>query len=152
MGMIGTVPARGRTLLVGDAAGLVNPLQGEGMAQAMRSGRAAAQAVLAGPASAASGYRAFLMATFSPYESVSAAAQSALLKRPRLASGLGRALTAPVLSHAVRGGWSIYWNDLLDGASGSSARVIASLVATAGRAATVGGRTRRWFTETLRDR
>jgi hypothetical protein len=30
MGMVGTVPARGRVLLVGDAAGLVNPLQGEG--------------------------------------------------------------------------------------------------------------------------
>ena len=28
MGMIGTTPARDRTLLVGDAAGLVNPLQG----------------------------------------------------------------------------------------------------------------------------
>ena len=42
MGMVGTVPARGRVLLVGDAAGMVNPLQGEGIAQAMAAGRAAA--------------------------------------------------------------------------------------------------------------
>ena len=47
MGMIGTVPAAGRVLLVGDAAGLVNPLQGEGIAQAMCSGRCAAEALLA---------------------------------------------------------------------------------------------------------
>ncbi|HVM67592.1 MAG TPA: geranylgeranyl reductase family protein, partial [Acidimicrobiales bacterium] len=33
MGMAGTRPAGARTLLVGDAAGLVNPLQGEGIAQ-----------------------------------------------------------------------------------------------------------------------
>ena len=45
MGMVGTVPAAGRVLLVGDAAGLVNPLQGEGIAQAMTSGRAAAEAI-----------------------------------------------------------------------------------------------------------
>ncbi len=49
MGMVGTNPARGRVLLVGDAAGLVNPLQGEGIAQAMGSGRSAAEAVLAEP-------------------------------------------------------------------------------------------------------
>jgi len=42
MGMVGAVPARGRVLLVGDAAGLVNPLQGEGIAQAIGSGRSAA--------------------------------------------------------------------------------------------------------------
>lgn len=149
MGMIGTIPARRRTLLVGDAAGLVNPLQGEGISQAMRSGCAAAEAVLAGPDAAATRYRAFLAATYAPYESVTAAAQSAMLKRPRLVSVLGRVLTASVLSHALRGGWSIYWNDLLEGAAPSSARNIASLVALAGPAATSRGRTRRWFTEAL---
>ena len=53
MGMVGTTPAAGRVLLTGDAAGLVNPLQGEGIAHAMTSGRAAAEAVLGGPSSAA---------------------------------------------------------------------------------------------------
>ena len=48
MGMVGTVAARGRIFLVGDAAGLVNPLQGEGIAPAMTSAAAAAAAILAG--------------------------------------------------------------------------------------------------------
>ena len=57
MGMVGTVPAAGRVLLVGDAAGLVNPLQGEGIAQAMTSGRAAAEAVLGSPGAGGRRYR-----------------------------------------------------------------------------------------------
>src|SRR5205807_4636103 len=56
MGMVGTVPARGRVLLVGDAAGLVNPLQGEGIAPAMASAAAAAEAVLAQPGRPAPAY------------------------------------------------------------------------------------------------
>ena len=52
MGVVGTRPAEGRVLLVGDAAGLVNPLQGEGIAQALASGQAAARAVLDRPADA----------------------------------------------------------------------------------------------------
>ena len=62
MGMVGTVAARGRTFLVGDAAGLVNPLQGEGIAPAMTSAAAAAEAILAGPGSAAARYRQHLAA------------------------------------------------------------------------------------------
>ena len=72
LGMVGTTPARGRVLLVGDAAGLVNPLQGEGISQAMRSGRAAAEAVLAGPEAAATRYRAYLASAFAPYQSAAA--------------------------------------------------------------------------------
>ena len=57
MGMVGTVAARGRVFLVGDAAGLVNPLQGEGIAPAMTSAALAAEAILADPGSAARRYR-----------------------------------------------------------------------------------------------
>lgn len=39
------VPGRGRALLAGDAAGLVDPITGEGIAWAMKSGQLAAQAV-----------------------------------------------------------------------------------------------------------
>ena len=68
MGMVGTTPAAGRTLLVGDAAGLVNPLQGEGIAQALGSARAAAEAVIvAGPAGAAAQYRAALGRRYAHY-------------------------------------------------------------------------------------
>lgn len=42
------VLARGRAALLGDAAGLADPVLGEGIAQAVVSGRMAAQAILAG--------------------------------------------------------------------------------------------------------
>ena len=47
-----STPARDRVLLVGDAAGLVDPLSGDGMYEAFTSARLAAEAILAGePAS-----------------------------------------------------------------------------------------------------
>jgi geranylgeranyl reductase family protein len=42
----GAVPARGRVLLVGDAAGLVDPLSGDGIYEAFVSARLAAEAIL----------------------------------------------------------------------------------------------------------
>lgn len=149
MGMVGTVPARGRVLLVGDAAGLVNPLQGEGIAQALASGRAAAEALLAGPAAAADRYRGHLRRTFAPYQSSTAPVHAAMLARPRAVSAVGRALTAPGLSRAVAGGWSVYWNDLLDGATPGPAKAVATVAAGAARAVTAAGPTRRWFARTL---
>jgi len=44
---LGTAAARDRVLLVGDAAGLVDPLSGDGMYEAFTSGRLAAQAIVA---------------------------------------------------------------------------------------------------------
>ena len=149
MGMMGTVPARGRVLLAGDAAGLVNPLQGEGISQAMGSARAAAEAILAGPAQAAASYRAFLASTYAPYQSVTAPVHAALLPRPRLVAATGRLLTAPVDSRGVAGGWSIFWNDLLDGAAPGPARRLAAVAHAVGRTATSAGRTRRWFSQNV---
>ncbi len=146
LGMVGTTPARDRVLLVGDAAGLVNPLQGEGIAQGMQSGRAAAEAVLADPAAAATRYRAFLAAAFGPYQSAAAPAHAALLPRPRTTAAVGRLLTAPGVGRAVAGGWSIFWNDLVDGATPRRARTLASAVTRVGRVAMSQTRTGRWFT------
>src|SRR6266545_3129391 len=86
---------RGRAALVGDAAGLINPLQGEGISQAMRSGRAAAEAVLGEPAAPAMHYRAWIESTYSPFLSVAAPAHGALLPRPRVTAAVGRLVTAP---------------------------------------------------------
>lgn len=149
MGMVGTTPARGRVLLVGDAAGLVNPLQGEGISQAMRSGRAAAEAVLAGPDAAATRYCAYLASVFAPYQSTVAPAHAVLLPRPRATAAVGRLLTAPGVGRVVAGGWSIFWNDLLEGAAPGRARWLASTAARVGRAATAPSRTRRWFADEL---
>jgi geranylgeranyl reductase family protein len=48
MRRLGSAPARGRVLLVGDAAGLVDPLSGDGIYEAFVSARLAAEAILAG--------------------------------------------------------------------------------------------------------
>jgi menaquinone-9 beta-reductase len=140
MGMVGTNPGRGSVLLVGDAAGLVNPLQGEGIAQAMGSGRAAAVAVLAGPADAAARYRQFLRSTYAPYASIAAPAHAALLTKPRAIAAVGRVMTAPGIGRAAAGAWSIFWNDLLDGAAPGPPRTLASLATRLGRTLTARNR------------
>jgi menaquinone-9 beta-reductase len=114
MGGTGTPPARNNVLLVGDAAGLINPLQGEGIGPAMVSARLAAEAVLAGRAGPA--YTEALTGTFGTFLPGAAALQRALLGRPRAASAGMRLLTTPAVRRLVAGTWSIYWNGLADGA------------------------------------
>jgi menaquinone-9 beta-reductase len=116
MGGTGAPPAAGNVLLVGDAAGLINPLQGEGIAPAMISARLAAEAVLADPCLAAAAYTRALAGTFGRYLPGASALQRALLRRPWLASASMRLVTAPVVRRLVASTWSIYWNGLADGA------------------------------------
>jgi geranylgeranyl reductase family protein len=151
MGMVGTAPAAGRVLLVGDAAGLVNPLQGEGIAQAMTSGRAAAEAVLGSPGSAAARYRDDLARAHLPYQRITAAGHAALVARPRAVAAVGRLLTAPVIGNALAGGWGIFWNELLAGAAPGGARRVATASTWLGRAVTANTDVSRWFTTTFDD-
>jgi menaquinone-9 beta-reductase len=116
MGGVGTPPAVGNVLLAGDAAGLINPLQGEGIGPAMVSARLAAEAVLAGPARAGPAYAEAIEAAFGQYMVGASALQRALLGRPRAASAATRLLTAPAVRRVVAGTWSVYWNGLADGA------------------------------------
>ncbi len=126
MGVLGTVPAAGNVLLAGDAAGLINPLQGEGIAQAMASGRAAATAIVAGsPSDVAERYRAALR-PLSAHHRINAPVQVGIVRRPRAVSVAGRILTAPVVRKAVGGAWGLYWNDLVDGAVPGARRRIAA--------------------------
>ena len=145
MGMVGTVPAAGRVLLVGDAAGLVNPLQGEGIAQAMTSGRAAAEAILDVPGGAALDYRRVLARNHLPYQQITAAGHAALVGRPRAVAAVGRLLTAPVLGPALAGGWGIFWNELLEGAAPGRARAVAGAATRLGGAVTARTRVSGWF-------
>lgn len=134
LGGIGTTPAVGRTLLVGDAAGLVNPLQGEGIAAALGSGVAAAEAVLAGGVSgAADHYRRALNARHGAYFAASAPLTAALLGRARTAALVARLATAPGLGAALAGGWALYWNDLIAGAPPGVRRAEARTLALAAR-------------------
>ncbi len=145
MGLVGTMPARDRVLLVGDASGLVNPLQGEGIAQAMDSGRAAAEAILGGIDQASDRYRAHVACTYGPYLSTTAPVHRSLLRRPKLVAALTRGLTAPGVGRALAGGWSVMWNDLLDGAQPSIATGVGTAAAGLGRVLTARSADRRWI-------
>jgi len=144
MGIVGTTPARGRVLLVGDAAGLINPLQGEGIAQAMGSGRLAADCILAAPGPVAENYCAALAAEHLPYQQITATAQQALVGRPRAIAVLSRALIAAGALDVFAGGWAVFWNELLDGASPGRHRAVAAALTRVGRTMTARSEAARW--------
>ena len=75
-------------LLVGDAAGLVDPLSGDGMYEAFVSGKAAAEAMLAGDLAA---YEPRVLAELGPLHATSWSAKYALDRFPRLTFGIARA-------------------------------------------------------------
>jgi geranylgeranyl reductase family protein len=145
MGMVGTTPAAGRVLLVGDAAGLINPLQGEGIAQAMRSGQLAAEAIVAGPDRAARSYRGAIVAEHMPYQRITAALQAALVGRPRAVAAFARLLIAVGGVDAVAVGWAVFWNELLEGAPRGRHRSMATAITRVGGAVTSQTGAAKWF-------
>lgn len=152
MGMVGTVAARGPIFLVGDAAGLVNPLQGEGIAAAMTSAAAAAEAILAGPGSAAVRYRQYLAGGLGRYASVAAPVHAAAITgSPRRVAVLGRALTIPGIGSAIAAPWAVTWNDLVDGAPRGPVTAASRLIMGVGRVATSRSRVRRQLGRDLAD-
>jgi len=93
--------ANERVLLVGDAAGLVDPLTGDGMYEAIVSGRLAADAVLAGDLA---GYQARVLAELGTLHAASWKAKHAFDRFPRATFTLARApLAWPVVARTVRG-------------------------------------------------
>jgi len=121
MGLLGCRPALGRVLLVGDAAGLVNPLQGEGIAEALASGRQAAQAILADPRHPAPAYRRWLTRRFAAFQLGASLLQDGMVSHPALAARLLTVLTGPGLAPRLGPAWGLYWNDLLTGANPAAA-------------------------------
>ena len=115
MGGLGVKPARGRALLVGDAAGMVNPLQGEGIHAAMDSGLAAARALI-GAGDPAQAYLEHLRRTHLPFAHAASALQRIALGHPRLAETAMTLLTSRMTPGIVGSAWGLYWNDLLRGA------------------------------------
>lgn len=151
MGTVGTVPAAGRVLLVGDAAGLVNPLQGEGIGPAMESAVLAARAICRSPGDAAAVYRQSLADRFSPYLNLAAPLQAALLRHPAVVSVGARALTSAPVGRRLAGTWSLTWNDLLDGATPRPALTAARLIRAAAGPLARRSRTGRLLAETFLD-
>jgi len=92
---------RENVLLVGDAAGLVDPLSGDGIYEAVVSARLAADAIAAGSLDS---YAAGVERELGPLHAASWAAKHALDRFPRLAFTLARVpLTWPVIERIVRG-------------------------------------------------
>lgn len=145
MGMVGTIPATGRVLLIGDAAGLVNPLQGEGIAQALCSARSAADAILGSPGRAADCYRTALASDHLPYHRITATAQAWLVDRPKAVAATARLLTVLGRSRLMSGGWSVFWNELLLGAPANRDRAVAAAVTRVGQTITARSSVARWF-------
>lgn len=89
----GSVAARGRALLVGDAAGVVDPLTGDGMFEAFASSRLAAATIedlLAGRVESLDGYTEKLAGALGLGAAASWGAKIALDRYPRLTFALGR--------------------------------------------------------------
>jgi menaquinone-9 beta-reductase len=148
MGMVGTTPAAGRVLLVGDAAGLINPLQGEGIAQAMRSGQLAAETLLAvgtGQAGVAERYIAAIADEHLPYQRVTAALQAGLIDRPRTVAALNRLFTLAARADVFAGGWAVFWNELLEGAPAGRHRSAAAALTLIGDILTTRTAVARWL-------
>jgi geranylgeranyl reductase family protein len=100
----GRLPVRGRIALVGDAAGLVDPLSGDGMYEAFVSGRLASEGaldLLAGRVGALDTYAATFATTFAPLESLSWRAKLAFDRFPRLAFAVAKTPPAWRLFQAV---------------------------------------------------
>ncbi len=148
MGLAGANPGARRILLAGDATGLVNPLTGEGIAEAMLSGHSAAHAILAGPEQAAARHRRTLAARHGRFHPAAAALHAAAIGHPWAISTLARLLTMEPVGRALAGGWAVYWNDLLQGAPRGRSRTMAAALSTAANACAAPTAIRR---ETLRN-
>jgi geranylgeranyl reductase family protein len=88
MRRLGTPAGAGRVLLVGDAAGLVDPLSGDGMYEAFVSARLAADAILDGDLD---GYTAALAGALDRHAAASWAAKRAFDRYPRTVFAAARA-------------------------------------------------------------
>jgi flavin-dependent dehydrogenase len=150
LALAGTTPARGGILLVGDAAALVNPLQGEGVAEAMMSGCAAAEAILAG-GSAEAAYRRYVARVFADDYAASAAVHMLMLDKPRLFGRIGNVLTQPLFASALGPGWAIYWNQLTAEAAPGIGRTVAHLLSGTVDLATRRSAVRRRIQERLKE-
>ena len=88
--------ARENVLLVGDAAGLADPVTAEGISLALWSGRLAAESVLAGGTSASQAYERALAREILPELRVARALAHVLYRRPRITRALFERAGAPL--------------------------------------------------------
>jgi flavin-dependent dehydrogenase len=124
----GAAASKGRALLIGDAAGLVDPLSGDGLYEAFLSAKLAAKAVLDDDLDA---YAPALARALNPHLAASWGAKLALERFPRITFGIARfPLTWAAIESQLRspGGNS----DGLRGATGLTLRAVDALARVAG--------------------
>lgn len=113
MGLVGTRVATDGVYLVGDAAGLVNPLQGEGIAAALVSALLCASVVDRSGPDGAAAYRSAIHEHFGGFLSTGYLAQSIALGHPKVADLAMRSLVrAGSHSERIASAWGMFWNDL----------------------------------------
>jgi geranylgeranyl reductase family protein len=124
----GSSPAAGRTLLIGDAAGLVDPLSGDGMYEAFVSARLAAEAVVGNELE---GYARALARALGPHAAASWGAKVALERFPRLTYGIARVpITWRAIESQLRSARGN--SDGLRGMTGLTLRLVEGLARAAG--------------------
>jgi geranylgeranyl reductase family protein len=130
----GAHPVAGRVLVVGDAAGLVDPLTGDGMFEAFVSSRLAADAtldLLGGRADSLEPYAVALTRALAPHASASWGAKIALDRFPRLVFGIARIPPVwRVVESLIRGDMS--HPNAARGAARAPLRMIEALARAAG--------------------
>jgi hypothetical protein len=147
MGMGSSSGGRRGVLLVGDAAGLVNPLQGEGIAQAIESASAAAEAICSAANDPSVRYRTYLAQRHAPYQHATAFVHQQALHHQRSAYIALNALSHLPFRDPITQAWGIYWNDLSDAAGpipgARLARTIGHGIELIQRASSISDRVRR---------
>ncbi len=128
MGGHGITPCKHRAILVGDAAGLVNPLQGEGIFAAMDSGYNAAQAILTNPNDPKTNYLAYLNENHFRFQASTSWLQKKVLEHPKLGMLAANTLTSPITPAIVGSAWGMYWNELVTGAGNIKGSKLAKII------------------------
>jgi hypothetical protein len=120
------------------------------VAEAMMSGRAAAEAILAGGRAEAA-YRRYVSRVFADDYAANAAVHMLVLDKPRLFGRIGNVLTQPLFASALGPGWAIYWNQLTGEAAPGIGRTVAHLLSGTVDLATRRSAVRRRIHERLKE-
>lgn len=81
---------------------------------------------------------------------MNATLEALLLRHPRAISSIGRLLTSRVVADLVADAWSLYWNDLVDGARPGRGLRLARVAGSTARTLTAASRRRRALESVLR--
>ena len=138
MGLIGQRVADDGVFLVGDAAGLVNPLQGEGIAAALLSATLCASAIDRYGANGAGAYRSEIQDHFGAFLSTGYLAQRIALSHPRVARIAMRTLMVAGRYDRIASAWGLFWNDLTEYSGSQTGSLAARTMVHVGAAITQG--------------